>query len=107
MSASVSIDRTVGAAYITLHDVSVARTVEINPSCFVDLDEFGCVIGVELLGPTAPSVSEISTRVHVKGEDLERLGKALALVPRYSLTSSSLTSRSRLHTSDSTGTLSV
>jgi len=49
----ISYDNLADAVYIQLQpEAKVARTVEVAPETFVDLDEHGELIGVELLNPT-------------------------------------------------------
>jgi uncharacterized protein YuzE len=44
---SVSVE----ASYTTIRVGQVARTVEIDPGCLVDIDPDGRVLGVEIIGP--------------------------------------------------------
>lgn len=75
------------ALYIELETPRVvARTVEVSPSCLVDLDEAGRLLGIELL---APAVSYPSL-VDAVGRFQEQLGRQriaqLAAYPYQSLT---------------------
>lgn len=45
----IVVDQDAGAAYMTLTDRPVARTVEATENIYVDLDEFNMVVGIELL----------------------------------------------------------
>lgn len=45
----IDIDESVNAAYITLSQESVARTIEVSESVLMDLDDCGEVVGIELL----------------------------------------------------------
>lgn len=49
--ALLTIDFTAGAAYVRNPDRSgqVARTIELTPAVLIDLDEFGALLGVEVL----------------------------------------------------------
>lgn len=49
MSIKIDVDPTVNAAYITLSDEEVVRTVELNDGIMVDLDNMGVVVGIEVL----------------------------------------------------------
>lgn len=49
----IAVDSAVGAAYMTLNDRPIFRTVEANEYVCVDLDEFDVVVGIELLDVTA------------------------------------------------------
>lgn len=93
---SITIDQSVNAAYIGLTGAKIARTVEVNPSCLVDLDAYDCVVGVELLDPRGATLSEIQELVHVHSEDVEVLEQALQMIPSYAMSSVSLTTRSKV-----------
>ncbi|AKK07569.1 DUF2283 domain-containing protein [Corynebacterium testudinoris] len=99
---SITIDQSVNAVYIALSDAEVARTVQVNSACLVDLDEFDCLVGVELLNPRGALLSEIQTHVHVRSEDIAPLEQALKMVPAYSMASGSLTSRSQVRVRQNT-----
>lgn len=92
----ISIDKAAGAAYVQLSEAPIARTIEINDFCFVDVDEFDCVLGVELLSFDRIPLSEILSGAHVKSEDLEPLKQALNRIPQYTMTTSSLTAKSQI-----------
>lgn len=47
-------DLSVGALYIRLMDRAVARTREINDNTFVDLDDAGGVVGIEVISIAHP-----------------------------------------------------
>jgi uncharacterized protein YuzE len=47
-------DLSVGALYIRLTDRAVARTREIDDNTFVDLDDAGEVVGIEVISITHP-----------------------------------------------------
>lgn len=99
----LSIDQVASAAYIQLTDEEFSRTIEVSPSCFVDLDELDRAIGVELLLPVTVSYQDILDRVHISSEYAGAVQQALAAIPQYSMTSSSLTSHSRLEAKPLTG----
>ncbi len=46
---TLSVDISVGAAYIQLSDLPVVETVEATPDIQVDIDATGAVVGVEVL----------------------------------------------------------
>ena len=50
---TITVDPAVGAHYISLSDRPVASTEEVSDNILVDLDEFGVVIGIEVLDPDA------------------------------------------------------
>jgi uncharacterized protein YuzE len=47
-------DLNVGALYVRLTDQPVARTREVDDNTFIDLDEDGRVIGIEVVSITHP-----------------------------------------------------
>ena len=64
------------ALYIELEAVRrVARTVEVSPSCLVDLDAEGQPLGIELLNPSTSylSIAEVVTRWTLSQERLAQL----------------------------------
>ena len=74
------------ALYIELQPVRrVARTVEVSPSCLVDLDSDGQPLGIELLAPSIsyPSIAQVVTRWTFSGEQIAQL----LTYPYQSLTS--------------------
>lgn len=93
---SIAIDQSANAAYIRLVDATIARTVEVNFNCFVDLDEFDGLVGVELLSPRGASLSDIEKFVDLRSEDIGPLKESLKMVPEYTMSFSSLTSRSQV-----------
>jgi uncharacterized protein YuzE len=73
------------ALYIGLEPVRrVARTVEISPSCLVDLDAEGRPLGIELLNPASSyqSIAEVLARWPLGREQMA----ALLAYPYQSLT---------------------
>ncbi|WP_414627415.1 DUF2283 domain-containing protein [Corynebacterium sp.] len=90
-----------GAAYIQLNDGLINVSQEIDESTIVDVDEFGCVVGVEFLNLTKiPSADCIRKRAHVKECDVATLELYLQQLMRTSFTNSSLTSHSRVRASN-------
>jgi uncharacterized protein YuzE len=74
------------ALYIELQPVRrVARTVEVSPSCLVDLDAAGQPLGIELLAPSIsyPSIAQVVTRWAFSGQQVSQL----LTYPYQSLTS--------------------
>jgi len=49
MSATLTVDYAADVAYLRLSNNPVTRTCEVEPGVLVDLDEFGMVVGVEVL----------------------------------------------------------
>jgi uncharacterized protein YuzE len=86
------------ALYIELEAVRrVARTVEVSPSCLVDLDTTGQPLGIELLTPSISFVSipEVLTRWEFSRERTARLltYPYQSLTPRRRSASSAARSR--------------
>ncbi len=72
------------ALYIELESKgSVARTVEVSPSCLVDLDEAGQPLGIELI---SPSRSYLALAKVVSIWPLDRQKAQLLAYPYQSLT---------------------
>jgi uncharacterized protein YuzE len=64
------------ALYIELEPVRrVARTIEISPSCLVDLDTMGRPLGIELLSPASSylSIADVVTRWEFSHEQTAQL----------------------------------
>ena len=77
---------TADALYIELQPVRrIARTVEVSPSCLVDLDSDGQPLGIELLAPSVSyqSITQVVTRWPLSGEQVSQL----LTYPYQSLTS--------------------
>lgn len=68
----LEVDLEVGASYIALSDRPVERTRDFNDAISVDLDEFGVVVGIEVmgLGTTIP-YDELARRYHIRSDVLE------------------------------------
>lgn len=49
MSVRLNVDLVAEAAYVRLSDNKVSRTRDVTDAVLVDLDEFGVVVGVEVL----------------------------------------------------------
>lgn len=82
---TVSVDPTVGACYIQLADMPVARTEEVTPDVLVDLDQFGVAVGIEVLDLRAHvPVTDLCRQLHVRTEDEPFLAKLLPTL-EYSL----------------------
>lgn len=59
---TLSVDTSIGAAYIQFADTRVAETIEETPDIQVDVDATGTVVGVEVLNLTADLPVESLTR---------------------------------------------
>jgi uncharacterized protein YuzE len=92
---SVKIDTEVGAAYLRLGRSQVARTVEFDEDIYVDLDQFGVVVGIELLDlDTSQPLDELGTRFHINASALDVLVRAIQWgAPRRNVTSGSPSGR--------------
>lgn len=68
-SVRVEIDPAADAAYIRLSDNPVARTTEVSEPVFVDRDDMGVVIGIEVLGLDTPlPLDKIEKEFHVHSD---------------------------------------
>jgi uncharacterized protein YuzE len=71
---SVSVDIEANAAYITMSNASVVRTVEVTEDVLVDLDEMRVVVGVEVLRIDAEiPFQRLIDEFHVHSQDVELL----------------------------------
>lgn len=91
-SVSVKIDTEAGAAYLRLERSQVERTVEFDEDIYVDLDQFGVVVGIELLDlDTFLPLDELGARFHINASALEVLVKAIQWgAPRRNVASEAL-----------------
>lgn len=70
----LEIDQDAQAAYIKLRDGAVVHTESVAQDVVVDLDEYGIVLGVEVLSLTADiPFGVLSQRFHVHSEDIDAL----------------------------------
>lgn len=72
--ATLTVDFEANAAYLEVSEAPVAETQEVQPGILVDLDQFRCAVGIEVLSlavdvPTA----EIAHNFHIRQEDLKAL----------------------------------
>ena len=66
---TVEIDRSADAAYVRLSDGAVARTEALGDMVLVDLDSYGVVVGVEVLGlNTVLPLADLEKRFHVHSD---------------------------------------
>lgn len=71
MSIDVSYDLVLNVAYIRTMDRPVARTCELTEEVLVDLDEFGVLVGIELLSMQAElPLTDLRDRFHVPADVL-------------------------------------
>lgn len=75
MSAiSIDVDHSVDAAYITLGERAVARTVQYDELVMIDLDEYGVAVGIEVLAQSAPlPFTDLLEKYHVHSDVVELL----------------------------------
>jgi uncharacterized protein YuzE len=70
----VEIDLDAYAAYISLTDNAVTRSVEVTPDVIVDLDDMAVVVGIEVLALDADIPhAELVTKFHVHSEVIDAL----------------------------------
>lgn len=74
MLATLTVDFEANAAYLHVSDAPVVETCEVAPGVLVDLDEFGCAVGIEVLdlSITLP-VAHIERKYHLKSGDIQHL----------------------------------
>lgn|SRR5487761_1317526 len=69
-----SYDLSANALYITVTDLKVARTVEIDAGTLVDVDAAGFLVGIEILSPQRCwPLEDILGRFRVTKADAEQL----------------------------------
>ncbi|EEI16312.1 DUF2283 domain-containing protein [Corynebacterium lipophiloflavum] len=105
MSVEVSYNRSEQMAYIRLTSERVEVSRELSDTLIVDLDKFGCVVGVELLDlKQIPRIDDIEKGAHVKAAERDQLEWHLRQLMQFTFTSGSLTSRSRVAVESATTT---
>jgi uncharacterized protein YuzE len=103
-TASVKIDIEAGAASLRLGRGQIGRTVEFDEDIYVDLDQFGVAVGIELLDlDTSLPLDEVGARFHINASALDVLMKVIQWgAPRRNVTFGSTSGRgvvfSSLHT---------
>lgn len=74
MSVRLAHDLNADALYITLTDVPVARTIEIDPCTMVDVDANGQPVGIEVISPRRHwPLTEITQRFTLDPADVKIL----------------------------------
>ncbi|MBK4158473.1 DUF2283 domain-containing protein [Corynebacterium macginleyi] len=97
MQIQVTQSRDMEAGYIELAERAVSHSEELDDGIVVDLDEFDCVVGVELLSLRhIPSLEMITSRCHVNSREQDILRLALKHLMRMTATSGSLTVESQV-----------
>jgi len=80
----VEIDQATELAYIELAPSTVARTEEFSPEINVDLDEYGMVVGIEILSVTAESdvasIARLAEHYHIPSGVVELLPVAVRAI---------------------------
>lgn len=73
----ITIDTDAAAAYISVSDNPVVRTVRVGPRALVDMDEWDVAVGIELLTLRGPyPITSIVSETHVHS-DVQALIAAL------------------------------
>jgi uncharacterized protein YuzE len=73
-SIEITIDPQADAAYIQLSADEVSMTVALTDAVNIDLDQHGCVVGIEVLSLTADiPMSDLTTKYHVKSDVVKAL----------------------------------
>ena len=77
MPISATYDKEADALYIRLREGDRARTIEIDEAHYVDVDEQGAALGIEILYPTTGSrIGEILERFGLAGQ-LEEVARVV------------------------------
>lgn len=98
--AVLEVDRGAGAAYLSLSDNEVDRTVEVVPEVQVDLDKFGVAVGVEILDLNmVVPIGKISSKCHIRSEKLAALSSLRGTVNSFVMRSSPQGSANRTDSS--------
>lgn len=78
---NASFDHEADALYITLRVGTVKRTVEIEASTLVDVDEHGNALGIEVIHPSRNwAVEQVIDTFHIVGKERDMLR---ALFPQF------------------------
>lgn len=97
MSLKVSREAIGSYAYIDLNSARIVRSIELGGGVIADLDEFDCLVGLEILDlKHTPAVRDITRSVHVREADELTLQSDLLLLSQLSFTTGSLTPKSRV-----------
>ena len=83
MVKNVIVDINAKAIYVKLGDGRVARTKELAPEVFMDLDSSGKPLGIELLNPGILTIRSIARKYNIPAlnriaPDLERIQEKIA-----------------------------
>ena len=71
---TIEVDEGMNTAYVVLSKAPVARTVEHDDAVLIDLDEFGCAVGIEFLDQTTPiPFTDLVEQYHVHSAVVELL----------------------------------
>lgn len=74
MQATLTVDFDANAAYLRVSEATIVETCEVAPGVLVDLDEFRCAVGIEVLDLSIDlPVARIEREFHLKKEDAHRL----------------------------------
>lgn len=74
MTLNVAVDLFAEAAYIKMGPGPVARTEEVSDKILIDLDEFGVVVGLEVLSLDAEiPFTRLTTDFHIHSNVVEHL----------------------------------
>lgn len=72
--ARLTVDFEADAAYLQVSDKPVAETREAAPGIQVDLDQYGCAVGIEVLELSLEiPADEIIRKFHLRHDDMETL----------------------------------
>ena len=81
---TITVDPAVGTCHISLSDRPVASTEEFSDDVLVDLDEFGVVIGIEVLDLDAElPLTDLCRRLHIHKDDEPHLARLLPTLRGY------------------------
>lgn len=73
-SITIEVDTALDAAYIRLSDKAIVRTIAHNDDINIDLDQYGVVVGIEVLSERAPlPFTDLGDRYHVHHDVVELL----------------------------------
>lgn len=93
-SIRIDIDQSADAAYIRLSDKAVARTVELTEDVYVDLDELGVAVGVEILSLAAViPFARLITECHVHSSVVDIVAMIRPSVGHFFATASEASAR--------------
>jgi len=84
-NVTLQFDPLAESAYMEITDSPVAQTVQVSDAVNVDLDEFGVVVGVEVLELSAPLPDKLLKIYHFPGTTSEQVKRLWPTISRLGI----------------------